>query len=80
MLDEAMPRGPAAARMAGVSLRTCLNWGVSKRILAVAVKFAVPEKTAGARAGAARGRAAPPLRSRRNARRPARTSSSGWLC
>ena len=46
VLDEAIKRGPAAARMAGVSLRTCLNWGVSKRILAAAVKFAVPEKTA----------------------------------
>ena len=46
VLDEAIKRGPAAARMAGVSLRTCLNWGVSKRILAAAVKFAVPGKTA----------------------------------
>ena len=45
-LDEALPRGPAAARMAGVSLRTALNWAVSKRIIAVAVKFAVPDKTA----------------------------------
>jgi integrase len=46
VLDEAIKRGPAAARMAGVSLRTCLNWGVSKRILAAAVKFTVPGKTA----------------------------------
>ena len=45
VLDEAIKRGPAAARMAGISLRTCLNWGVSKRALAVAPKFAVPEAT-----------------------------------
>ena len=29
VLDEAINRGPAAARMAGISLRTCVNWGVS---------------------------------------------------
>ena len=27
VLEEAIRRGPAAARMAGVSLRTCLRWG-----------------------------------------------------
>jgi hypothetical protein len=30
VLDEAKGRGPAAARMVGVSLRTCLRWGASK--------------------------------------------------
>ena len=47
VLDEAIKRGPAAARMAGISLRTCLNWGVSKRALAVAPKFAAPAATPG---------------------------------
>ena len=46
VLDEAKGRGPAAARMAGVSLRTCLRWGASKRVLAAAPTFTLPEKTA----------------------------------
>ena len=46
MLDEAKGRGPAAARMAGISLRTCSRWGASKRVLAAAPTFTLPEKTA----------------------------------
>jgi integrase len=45
-LNEAVARGPSAARMAGVSLKTCLRWCVSKRIIAMAPNFAVPPKTA----------------------------------
>ena len=70
-LDKAITRGPAAARMAGVSLRTLLRWAVSKRVIATVPTFASRQDRR-ARAGAERGRAAPPLPGRRDPPRPAR--------
>ena len=46
VLDEAIARGQAAARMAGVSLRTLLRWAVSKRAIVTAPTFTLPAKTA----------------------------------